>query len=101
MNENDVPIKMSVRWNFPPNVISRYATNMLVQHTEDEFVISFFEIHPPVIIPDTEQLPEFVEADCVARVIVNENRMEQFIEALQTNLDHYREKQAIDEDEQR
>ena len=97
MDENAVPIKLPVHWTNPQDVISRYATNMLVQHTEDEFVISFFEIHPPIITPATEQLPEFVEAECVARIIVNENRLDQFIEALQTNLNNYREKQTADE----
>lgn len=34
---------------------SVYATNVTVQHTPHEFVISFYEAHPPLIVGSQEE----------------------------------------------
>ena len=46
-----VPIK----WHYPDSIVTRYATNFVVQHTDREFIISFFEAWPPVIIGTPEE----------------------------------------------
>jgi hypothetical protein len=74
---------------------SVYATNITVQHTPHEFVISFYEAHPPVILGSAEerdaqlQAIDHVYAPCVARITVAASRMESIVKALQENLDRY------------
>ena len=93
--ELDEGYRVPIRWHFPSGVQSRYATNLVVQHTEHEFVISFFEVYPPVILGDPEERKnaleqvEAVPAICVSRVIVAPGRLAEFIQVLQDNLDVY------------
>ncbi len=76
---------------------SIYATNITVQHTPHEFVISFYEARPPVILGSAEereaqlQAIDHIYAHCVSRVTVAATRMEGFIKALQDNYDIYQQ----------
>jgi hypothetical protein len=45
-------ISIPVEWHVPEDVVSGYATNILVQHTEHEFIISFYEAQPPILFGD-------------------------------------------------
>src|SRR5438105_8621530 len=87
--EELVTITRPLEWYIPPDMITRYATNMLIQHGENEFFISFFEFRPPVIMGTPEeqkkqadQLPS-VRAECVARITVAEKRLPEFIRVMQ------------------
>ena len=89
------PRCLPLEWHFPGDIISRYATNMVVQHTEHEFIVSFFEVRPPVLLGEVEEQEAALEqvksvrADCVARIIVAPERLKEFIQVLQDNLDKY------------
>lgn len=78
------------------NEPSVYATNITVQHTDHEFVISFYEARPPVVLGTPEERAEQLEAidhvfaPCVARITVTASRMEGFVKALQDNYENYR-----------
>jgi len=92
MSEEAEQVKLKLEWRIPEGLAGRYATNMVVQRTEHEFVLSFFEVYPPMVIgsPDEiktqlEQL-ETVRAECIARIIVAASRMPEFVEVLQKNL---------------
>ncbi len=93
--ELEGPHRLPIEWHFSPNVPGRYATNMVVQHTEHEFIISFFEAYPPIVLGAPEERKaaleqiESVPAVCVARVIVAPERLAEFIQVLQDNLDNY------------
>jgi hypothetical protein len=86
---------LPLEWRFPGDITSRYATNMVVQHTQHEFIISFFEAYPPVLLGEAEEREaalehiESVPAICVARIIVSPERLKEFIQVLQDNLDKY------------
>lgn len=94
-----------IDWQIPRGLVPRYATNMLVQHGEHEFILSFFETWPPIVMGPPEDVEDrfrnidSIEARCVGRVIVAADRMPGFIEALQTNLDRYLAKQEDDGDD--
>src|SRR4051812_37655618 len=99
MTTKKVPVKairidreIPLVWNIPEEIMSGYATNMLVQAGEHEFFVSFFETPPPIIInpSDVEKL-ESVTAECIARVVISSERMESFIEVLQRQLDAFKE----------
>jgi hypothetical protein len=87
-----------IQWHFPDDIASRYATNLVVQHTEHEFSISFFEVRPPILLGSPEDIQaalqrvESVPAVCVARIIVAAERMPEFIRVLQDNLAQYQVK---------
>ena len=66
-----------------------FATNMFVQIIENEFKISFFEIHPQPRFSGEEPIPDKIKAYCVGSVIVTADRLPKFIKALQTQLETY------------
>ncbi|GAB62703.1 hypothetical protein KSU1_C1107 [Candidatus Jettenia caeni] len=76
---------------------------MVVQHTEHEFILSFFEVRPPIFLgPDEEQKEKAaqlksIKAECVARVIVASERMSDFVKVLQDNLSKYKTKSSQQE----
>jgi hypothetical protein len=94
--EHFIPID----WVFPEDIVSRYATNLVVQHYEHEFIISFFELKRPIMLGEPDEIAakfqelESAPAECVARVIVAADRMPEFIAVLQGNLDKYLEKKG-------
>lgn len=82
-----VPIK----WNIPDNMITRFASNMVVQLLENEFKISFFEINPDIKLGIENKPPDEVQANCVASVIITANKLPVFIEVLQNQYNVYNE----------
>jgi hypothetical protein len=49
MAEKDTSrILLPIEWHVPDDLVTRYANNLLIQHTEHEFILSFFEILPPL-----------------------------------------------------
>lgn len=98
--ESGVPVRIEHVFTEPP--ISQFANHLIVQHTEHEFILSFFEIDNPIILGDEdktklEQL-ESVRAYCVARVAVPTGRMASFVEALENNLAKYQQKFSEEEE---
>jgi hypothetical protein len=87
---------LPVEYYVPDHIQSRYATNLLVQNTEHEFILSFFELQEPFLMGDTEEIEQQVEqlkcvrAKCVGRVIIAADRMPAFIDAMQKNLEKHR-----------
>lgn len=87
--------RFPIEWKISEEVESKYATNLQVQHTNNEFIINFFEARPPIIAGSEEeketQLKEMssVEAKCIARILVSPGRMPGFIDALQDNFEKY------------
>lgn len=71
MSEEQVPIKM------PETVLhGAYANQMVVRHSQDEFILDFINLAPP-------------EGIVNARVIVTPRHLKRMIEALAENLERY------------
>ena len=92
-------------WEIPSDLITRYATNLLVQSTDTEFILSFFETHPPMRFEAEADEPfrEVREAStkCVARVVVSAPRMEGFLAALtQSHARWYERMTTLEDDEE-
>jgi hypothetical protein len=85
--EAPVPIE----WHISEGIITRFATNMVVQFIEHEFKITFFELQPSIRLDKSDPLPKSVRADCVASVIVTTERLEKFVEVLQAQLNQVKE----------
>ena len=95
----DTGLAIPLEYRFPPDVISRYATNILVQNTASEFVLSFFEVRPPVLLGTPEENVERIKtlgpvpADCVARLVIAPSRMGSFIDAMQRIYEQYKSRE--------
>jgi hypothetical protein len=92
-DEKSLPIR------FDTSEAPRYATNLVVQHTDHEFIISFFQVMPPLLVGPPEakaeqvkQLTE-IKGTCVGRVIVPATRMHEFVEVFKANFEKYQSKQ--------
>jgi len=105
-DEIEGQIKLPIQWNLPDGLTSHYATNIVVQRGEHEFIISFFEVIPPIALGTREERmaqlkdQESVKAECVARVIIAAEKMPGFIEALQENLGSYRARPTEPQEEE-
>lgn len=79
---------LPVEWHIPDGIPIRYATNMVVQKLENEYLLSFFEIRPPLILGTPEQISVKLEglksitANCVAQIFIAQNKMPEFVKAL-------------------
>jgi|SRR5437867_620307 hypothetical protein len=88
-------VTLPIRWHVSENIQSRYATNLIVQPIQHEFVISFFEARPPILLGTPEENKAryeelgAIQAECVARIIVAAEQLPSIIEALQTTLAAY------------
>ena len=84
--------RIPLRWVFPEDVKGRVATNIVVQHTKDSFIVSFFEEMGPVIVGTPEERAalsakvETIEARCVARIRMTPEKARDFVRALSENL---------------
>jgi hypothetical protein len=97
-------VEVPTRHVIPPDIVGQYATNLVVQHTEHEFILSFFEMQRPPLIGSLEERRaileklEYVPVKCFARIIVSPDRFPSFVEALQGNLEKYRESFGLEDD---
>ena len=94
--QEDKGITFTIDWQIPDDIVARYATNMLVQRAENEFIISFFETKPPILLGDADEISaqlksmgSVLRANCVAQIIVAAEKMPSFVEALQKNLSKF------------
>lgn len=75
-----------------------FANQILAQHLDDEFIISFGQVSPPAILGDGAERSEglddieIVPVKTVARIGMPAGRMREFIAVMQQNLDLYEHK---------
>ena len=76
---------MPLRFIVPTGLTSRYAQHMIVQASEIDVTLSFFEMKTPIAIGgieiQREALKEGVTAECVARVTIAKARFSEFVKA--------------------
>jgi hypothetical protein len=91
--DNETHKEIPIEWVVPEDVIARYASNVVVQKTESNYLISFFEIQPPLIIGDAESinlnLSKIVRipAKCVAQIYMSNEQIKAFYDLLHKLLD--------------
>ena len=64
-------------------MLSRYASNFVVQRQQHEVVLSFFEVIGPIILSADEPPPTVVPARCVARITIAKPRIQELVDILQ------------------
>jgi hypothetical protein len=94
--EDVIAKKVSLKRTYPEDLKSHFVSNIVVQHQPDVFILSFFEVWPPAILGETEEEKqqaiesiEYVEAECVARLVVTPQKMREFLDTISENLRNY------------
>ena len=83
-------IKLStIKWNIPETIITRFASNMVVQTIEGHFKLLFFEIKPEIHLVPPATLPSEIVAECVGSIIVPPDKLHAFIKVLTRQLQQY------------
>jgi hypothetical protein len=89
---------LEIDWATIEQLPPLYATNMVIQHTESEFIINLYQLLPPVIWGTEEQKRarieemSMIQTTPLARVVITADRMPGFVRALKKNLDVYETK---------
>jgi hypothetical protein len=79
---------LPIEWVYQNGHLVKYANQMVVQFSDTECHLSFFEVRPPLLqgteAEKQEQLREMrsIKADCVARIIVSPAKIADFAKAL-------------------
>ena len=90
---------LPITWTIPPGLVSCYATNFVIQRTELEVTLSFFEVQTPIILGSEEQRAEAlaklesVPAICVARVVITPSRLPEILKVLKDHMEQYEQGQ--------
>ena len=105
MTENQSELnRLPLEWDVPEGLAGLYANNIVVQHTQYEFVVSFFQTFPPLVLGSPEERAaqieqlDSVKAKCVARIVVSPERMQAFVDVLASNVEQYRARFQNQED---
>lgn len=102
MLKDDKPtdkVEIKINFQFPENIKTYFADNFVVQHQNDHFILSFYEVLHPVILGSkeerTEQLKKIkkMDATCVSRIIVTPEKLKDIISILTENYDNFQKKQ--------
>jgi len=92
------PVTKTLRlsYNYPENLESKFATEVIVQHHKDFVSLSFFEtIMPPILGATPEEKRkeldklESAEAKCISRIILTPEKFKSLLRAMKENLENF------------
>lgn len=90
--------KLQIEYYFPQDIETKYVTHIVAQHTEQDFIISFFELYQPPLLGSKAEIEKQLEnidkvpAKCVVRIALTPNKMEEFLKVLNGNYKNYKNK---------
>lgn len=97
-NEMPNPLKqVPINRIFPDDLKSHFVTHFVAQNRADHFILSAFEIWPPIIMGTDEERQETlnalesIDAKCVGRWVMSPSTMIELVQLLQNNLDKFLE----------
>lgn len=98
IRETDEAFIVNINYKYPESEPVVFANHLVVQHDPHEFILSFYQLIPPLSLPGPEALRKRLEeadglhARCVARIAISKDRMPGFVSALAGNLEKQKEK---------
>ena len=79
-------IQANLVFHVPDGMVSKYAHQMVVQTLENEVILSFFEVVPPLMLGTEEEQEKLaaagIKAECVAKIIFAKKRLPAFVNAM-------------------
>ena len=99
MNREQDTITLPVTYLGLEDVPILFANQFVIQHEKNEFVLTVGQLQPPILLGSPEERKEqakkltYVPIRVVARFGLTRQRLAELIEALQSNLRKYDEKQ--------
>ena len=93
--ENQKEQSLPIEWYVPEGLPQLYANNIVIQHTDSEFILSFFAAQLPFLLEEDPDLStrlsqvETLRARCVAQIIISPPRMKGFLDALVRNYERF------------
>ena len=99
MNREQDAITLPVTYLGLEDVPILFANQFVIQHEKNEFVLTVGQLQPPILLGSPEERKEqakkltYVPIRVVARFGLTRQRLAELIEALQSNLRKYDEKQ--------
>jgi len=96
-----VEVSKPVEWQIPEDMPILWANNFVIQHTANEFVLTFFQTVPPILIRPTRQDLEAIEsvpARAVARIALTPHGVRQMLEAITENYEAFQKKRIADKE---
>lgn len=91
-------VEVPIEYMMPEGMLGVYSDNLLVQHTENEFLLTFFQLNHVARLGPVEA-PASIPAQCVARIIMHPKHFEAIVETLNRNLARFKARQTGKEEE--
>ena len=88
--EPELGLPVRLRWEIPDDMDILWASNFSIQHSAREFVLTFFQVAPPLLIEPTEEelkaiVVEGIRAKAVARIALTPAALQELIDVVQVN----------------
>lgn len=99
-NEREIRIERTMS----EKVKTHFATNFAVQRTEEYFIITFYELFPPLIVGTDEerraQLSELetIESKALTRVVVTPAHFRELMGHMESQLEKYERQMGINDE---
>ena len=93
--KKEIMVKVPIEWYVSEDIKSQFATNMIVQHTAEEFLISFFEMEQPLLLGNQDEIKSKLEtigtirAKCIARIVVTPQRIKNLLKHMTKNFEAF------------
>ena len=79
-------VTVRIKYTVPEDLIGMYSDVFFIQHTENDFTISFAQVQQPSGLLDEEyERLNTVEGKVLARIILTPRKMAELIQSLQIN----------------
>jgi hypothetical protein len=94
-------IAVEMNYRTPDSMRLAYANQLIVQHDENTFFLSYLEALPPVLMGTVEERMSQLKslgslaAHCVAKIAIPVNQMEKIVEVLTGNLQQHKDSMAM------
>lgn len=84
----EVPIERHI----PDGLPVLWSNHFIIQHTEEEFMLTFFQVAAPILLEPTEEEIEAIKsvrAIAVARIVLTPQKAHDVLEAMQKNVSKF------------
>lgn len=93
-----LPEEVKPEYVLPPDVTVDYANSFHIVHNRDEFLLSFLQVQPPLVLTEDELMNmATIKSECVGRFFIHPNKMPEFINLLINNWNRYQVKYLLQE----